>query len=78
MGVANLEKGGGMKYHGVDPHKRCATISVRDEAGAEVKFLRAQADMSRYMESLGSQDAVVVEVSAGALAFVFPFSVAIL
>ncbi len=56
-----------MKYHGVDLHKRYATISVRDEAGAEVKFLRAQADMSRYVVSLGSQDAVVLEASAGAL-----------
>jgi len=56
-----------MRYHGLDLHKRYATISVRDEAGAEVRFLRAQADMSKYVGSLGSQDAVVVEASAGAL-----------
>ncbi len=56
-----------MNYHGVDLHKKYATISVRDEAGAEVKFLRAQSDMSGYVGSLGKQDAVVVEASAGAL-----------
>jgi len=30
-----------MKYHGVDLHKKYATISVRDEGGTEEKFLRA-------------------------------------
>lgn len=54
MGVGNLEKGGGMKYQGVDLHKRYATISVRDEAGAEVKFMRARAGMSGYVGALGA------------------------
>ncbi len=56
-----------MRYHGVDLHKRYATVSVRDEAGAEVKFLRAQADLKEYVASLDNQDAVVLEASAGAL-----------
>jgi hypothetical protein len=35
-----------MRYHGVDLHKKYATISVRNEGGAEEKFVRAQADMT--------------------------------
>jgi transposase InsO family protein len=56
-----------MKYHGVDLHKKYATISVREEGGKEQGFLRAQADIQGYVSSLGSQDAVVLEASAGAL-----------
>ena len=56
-----------MRYHGVDLHKKYATISVRNEAGTEEKFVRAQADIKSYVATLGSEDAVVVEASAGAL-----------
>ena len=56
-----------MKYHGVDLHKKYATISVRNEAGTEEKFVRAQADIKGYVSSLGCEDAVVLEASAGAL-----------
>ncbi len=56
-----------MRYHGVDLHKKYATISVRAETGTEEKFVRAQADIKGYVASLGSEDAVVLEASAGAL-----------
>jgi transposase len=56
-----------MKYHGVDLHKKYATISVRDEGGKEQSFARAQADIQGYVASLGSEDAVVLEACAGAL-----------
>jgi transposase len=56
-----------MKYHGVDLHKKYATISVRDEAGNEERFVRAQHDIGAYVSGLGNQDAVVLEASAGAL-----------
>jgi transposase len=56
-----------MKYHGVDLHKKYATISMRNEAGTEEKFVRAQADIKGYVASLGSEDSVVVEASTGAL-----------
>jgi hypothetical protein len=62
-----IEEGGDMKYHGVDLHKKYATISVRNEEGTEEKFVRAQADMKGYVSSLGSEDSVVVEASTGAL-----------
>lgn len=56
-----------MNYHGVDLHKNYATISVRDEAGKEQSFARAQADLPGYLAKLGSQDAGVLEASSGAL-----------
>ncbi len=56
-----------MRYHGVDLHKKYATISVRNEAGTEEKFVRAQADIKGYVTSLGGEDVVVLEASAGAL-----------
>ena len=56
-----------MKYHGVDLHKKYATISVRNEEGTEEKFARAQTDIKGYVQSLGTEDIVVVEVSSGAM-----------
>jgi transposase len=56
-----------MLFHGVDLHKKYATISVRDEQGTEVKFLRALSDINGYSASLGEQDVVVLEASAGAM-----------
>ncbi|MGA2641203.1 MAG: ankyrin repeat domain-containing protein [Spirochaetia bacterium] len=40
---------------------------MRNEEGSEEKFVRAQADINGYVASLGSEDAVVLEASAGAL-----------
>ena len=56
-----------MRYHGVDLHKKYITISVRNEKGTEEKFVRAQADINAYVASLGSEDSVVLEASAGAM-----------
>ena len=56
-----------MRYHGVDLHKKYATISVRNEGGTEETFMKAQADIKGYVASLGSEDAVVLEASSGAL-----------
>ncbi|MGA2975405.1 MAG: IS110 family transposase [Spirochaetia bacterium] len=56
-----------MRYHGIDLHKKYVTISVRNEEGTEEKFVRARADIMGYVESLGSEDAVVLEASAGAM-----------
>ena len=56
-----------MKYHGVDLHKKYATISVRNEEGTEEKFVRAQTDIKGYVSGLGREDAVVLEASAGVL-----------
>ncbi len=56
-----------MRYHGVDLHKKHATISVRAETGTEEKFVRAQVDIKGYVASLCSEDAVVLEASAGAM-----------
>ena len=60
-------KGGSMRYHGMDLHKKYATISVRDEAGKEEKFIRAQADIAGYIQNLSADDVVVLEACAGAL-----------
>ncbi|MGO9269761.1 MAG: IS110 family transposase [Terriglobia bacterium] len=56
-----------MRYYGVDLHKKYATISVRDEGGTEESFVRTQVDIKGYVASLGNEDAVVLEASAGAL-----------
>ena len=56
-----------MKYHGVDLHKKYATVSVRNEEGTEEKFVRAQADIKGYVSTLGVEDVVVLEVSAGSM-----------
>ena len=56
-----------MRYHGMDLHKKYSTISVRNEEGTEEKFVRAQEDIKGYVASLGSEDAVVLEASGGAL-----------
>jgi len=56
-----------MRYHGVDLHKKYATISARNEGGTEETFMKAQADIKGYVASLSSEDAVVLEASSGAL-----------
>lgn len=54
-----------MRYHGMDLHKRFAAVSVRDEAGSEVRYLARVTDVSGYVGTLGSEDTVVVESSSG-------------
>jgi len=53
------------RFHGVDLHKRHATVSVRDRSGEEVGFHAKLYDFGAYACSLGPQDAVVLEASSG-------------
>jgi hypothetical protein len=56
-----------MRYRGVELHKRYAGISVRDEEGAEARFVPRERDFAGWVEELGPEDAVALEASSGAL-----------
>ena len=56
-----------MRYHGVDLHKKYVTVSVRDDAGAQIAFMGREMDHAVYVERLTAEDMVVLEASAGAL-----------
>lgn len=56
-----------MRYHGVDLHKKYVTVSVRDDAGAQIAFMGREVDHAVYVERLTAEDVVVLEASAGAL-----------
>lgn len=53
------------RVHGIDRHKRSATISVMDREGKEIKFIRSCGDLNSYIQTLGSEDAVVFETGLG-------------
>jgi transposase len=53
------------RFHGIDRHKRSATISVRDRTGAEAEFIQSCSDLNAYIETLGPEDAVVFETALG-------------
>jgi transposase len=53
------------RVHGIDRHKRSATISVMDREGREIKFIRSCGDLNSYIQTLGSEDAVVFETGLG-------------
>jgi transposase len=53
------------KVHGIDRHKSFSTISVLDRQGEEVRFEGVCRDLAKYVEGLGSSDAVVMEASTG-------------
>ena len=53
------------RMHGIDRHKRSATISVMDRSGTEIKFIQSCGDMNKYIETLGPEDAVVFETGLG-------------
>lgn len=53
------------RFHGIDRHKRSATISVLDRTGAEIKFIQSCSDLNTYIEALGPEDAVVFETGLG-------------
>ncbi len=55
-----------MRYHGVDLHKRYATVSTRDEQGVQQSYVAHQRDMAAYVAKLGREDVVVVEACSGA------------
>ena len=56
-----------MRYHGVDLHKKYVTVSVRDEAGAQIAFVGREPDITGYVGRLTAEDVVALEASAGAL-----------
>ncbi len=53
------------RVHGIDRHKRSATISVLDRNGTEIKFVQSWGDLNTYIETLGPEDAVVFETGLG-------------
>ena len=52
------------RFHGIDRHKKCSTVSVLDRDGREARFLRS-CQMEAYLGELGLEDAVVMEASGG-------------
>ncbi len=55
-----------MRYHGVDLHKRYATVSVREESGEPMRFIAREPDFRHYVAGLGPEEAVLLEASSGA------------
>lgn len=53
------------RMHGIDRHKRSATISVMDRSGTEIRFIQSCSDLNKYIETLGPEDAVVFETGLG-------------
>lgn len=49
------------RFHGVDLHKRYATISVRNEKGEEIKRISCCTDFMDYISRLTHEDAVILE-----------------
>jgi len=63
-----LKQGGktmSKRFHGIDRHKRFSTICVLEQSGEELEFIAMCTDLKRYIRSLGSEDAVVLEASTG-------------
>jgi transposase len=55
------------RFHGIDRHQRSSTISGLNREGTEVTFIASCANFSTYVEKLGAEDAVVMEVGMGSL-----------
>ncbi len=51
----------GKQFHGIDLHKRYATINVRDSEGKEIQYISRCSDFRGYVEKLTCEDVVVVE-----------------
>jgi transposase len=49
------------KFHGIDLHKRYATINVRDSDGKEIQFIASCKDFQQYINGLNENDSVVLE-----------------
>ena len=49
------------QFHGIDLHKRYATINVRDNNGKEVQFISRCTYFQEYIDTLGEKDFVVIE-----------------
>lgn len=54
------------RFHGIDLHKRYATISVRNEKGEEINLINRCYKFSDYIHNLGPKDEVVIEALTGA------------
>lgn len=53
------------RFHGIDRHKAYSTISVLNREGVEIAFHPAVKGLRTYLDSLGSEDAIVLEASTG-------------
>jgi hypothetical protein len=49
------------KFHGIDLHKRYATINVRDFDGKEIYYVSRCTDFQEYINALSENDHVVLE-----------------
>lgn len=48
-------------FHGIDLHKRYATIMVRDSEGKEIQYIPRCTNFQTYIDSLTEKDSVVIE-----------------
>lgn len=53
-------------FHGIDRHEKYSTISVLNRKGEEIRFTPRCTDLKGYIDSLGPEDAVVMEACSGA------------
>lgn len=53
------------RFHGIDRHLQHSTIAVLDEKGKEINFMLRCTELKEYIGTLGPEDAVVIEASAG-------------
>lgn len=53
------------RFHGIDRHKRFSTISVLNREGKEIQFVSICPDLKAYIETIGPEDAVILESSTG-------------
>ncbi|MBN2078466.1 MAG: hypothetical protein JW838_05840 [Spirochaetes bacterium] len=51
------------RFHGIDLHKRYATISTRNEDGKEIYSITRCYQFREYVNSLNAEDIVVVEAA---------------
>lgn len=49
------------RFHGIDLHKRYATIMVRNSEGAEIQYISRCTGIREYIDSLTENDVVVIE-----------------
>ena len=54
------------RFHGIDRHRRSATVSVLNREGVEENLIGSIRDFNAYIETLGPEDAVVMETGTGA------------
>jgi len=49
------------RFHGIDLHKKYATIMVRDLEGNEIQYIARCKNFKEYVDSLNEKDAVIIE-----------------